>query len=153
MIWLRSKNGIAAVFAVVIASLLLLASFYNTDAEVYLFPRITAVLVALLALILVYDVISHKDQHKLMKKSLIDWKTLLPGLTVGVVYVLLLEQLGFYVCSFLAFFMICKIYGKRAMSDLNAFGYKLMVTIVFMAVLYVLFWKLLQVRTPTGIFM
>lgn len=153
MIWLRSKDGIAAVFAIVIALLLLTASFYNTDAEVYLFPRITAILISLLALILFYDVITHKNQHKLMKKSLVDWKTLLPGLVVGVIYVLLLEQLGFYVCSFLAFFSICLIYGKRAMSDLSAFSYKLVVTIVFMAVLYVLFWKLLQVRTPTGLFM
>jgi hypothetical protein len=146
-----SRERLAAFCALVIALILLTASFYGTDAEVYLFPRITAVLITVLALILSYDAYTHGGNEGKQEPALVEWKVLLPGLAVGVIYVLLLERVGFYTCSFFAYFAICMIYGKRGLFDPQAFVLKLMVTGVTMIVLYVLFWKLLNVRTPTGI--
>ncbi len=146
-----SRDRLAALYALAIGLLLLAASFYKTDAEVYLFPRITAVFIALLALTLCYDAFTRSDAGEKHESALVDWKTLLPGLIVGVIYVLLLERVGFYTCSFFAFFSICMIYGKRSLLDPRAFALKLVVTIITMLLLYGLFWKLLNVRTPTGI--
>ena len=149
---LSSRERIAALTAVVLASGLLIISFYKTDVEVYLFPRIAAVIIAILASLLVIDTLNQSPQKTLNQPNLFEWKTLLPGLGVGVVYVLSLEALGFYFCSFIAYFLICSIYGKRGIYDLKAVMFKLMVTTIFMTALYVLFWKLLHVRTPTGLF-
>ena len=146
-----SRERLAAIYALVVGLMLLVASFYGTDPEVYLFPRITAVFIAMLALILSYDAFTHGGAGDKQEPALVEWKVLLPGLAVGVVYVLLLERVGFYTCSFFAFFAICMIYGKRSLFDPRAFILKLVVTVVTMIVLYVLFWKLLNVRTPTGI--
>jgi hypothetical protein len=146
-----SKDRLAAFYALLIALLLLIASFYGTDAEVYLFPRITAIFIAVLALILSYDAFNQGAPGGERETTLVDWKTLLPGLAVGIIYVVLLERVGFYTCSFFAFFAICMIYGKRSLFDPRAFVLKLLVTTVTMIILYVLFWKLLNVRTPTGI--
>ena len=148
---LDSKERIAAVAAVIVAGLMLLASFYGTDPEVYLFPRITAGLIAVLALILSYDAFTREPGKETKEGPLIDWRSLVPGLAVGIVYVLLLERVGFYTCSFFAFFAICLIYGKRSLLHPKAFMLKLTVTVISMLVLYVLFWKLLNVRTPTGL--
>jgi len=147
----QSKDRMAAFYALVIAIVLLIASFYGTDAEVYLFPRITATFITVLALILAYDAFKQGGFSEQREIVLVDWKTLLPGLAVGIIYVLLLERVGFYTCSFFAFFAICMIYGKRSLFDPRAFVLKLLVTTVTLIVLYVLFWKLLNVRTPTGI--
>lgn len=149
---LRSRQGISALTAAFFALGLLFVSFYKTDVEVYLFPRITAILIAILASVLMFNVLRDTSEDDLHKQILVDWKILLPGLVVGVVYVLSLERLGFYFCSFIAYFVICAIYGKRGITDLKASLFKLMVTLLFMAVLYGLFWKLLHVRTPTGLF-
>jgi len=146
-----SRDRLAAFSASVVSVVFLTASFYGTDAEVYLFPRIVAVFVAVLAVILIYDAFKSPVSDDIHEAALVNWKALLPGLLVGVVYVLLLERLGFYACSFFAFFAICLIYGKRSLFDPRAFILKLSVTVATMIVLYVLFWKLLNVRTPTGI--
>lgn len=149
---LKSRSGVSAVTAVVLALGLLIVSFYKTDVEVYLFPRITAILIAILASVLLFNSLREKAGDDLLKQPLVDWKALLPGLAIGIIYILSLERLGFYFCSFIAYFLICAIYGKRGVSDLKAGVFKLAITLVFMAVLYGLFWKLLHVRTPTGIF-
>jgi hypothetical protein len=104
-----------------------------------------------LALILAYDAFKQGGYGKHRETALVDWKTLMPGLAVGIIYVLLLERVGFYTCSFFAFFAICLIYGKRSLLHPRAFILKLVVTTVTMIILYILFWKLLNVRTPTGI--
>ena len=146
-----SHDRLAAFSASVVSVIFLTASFYGTDAEVYLFPRIVAVFITMLALILIYDAFKPLVSSGTRETALVNWKVLLPGLLVGVIYILLLERLGFYSCSFLAFFAICMIYGKRSLFDPRAFILKLSVTAATMIVLYVLFWKLLNVRTPTGI--
>ncbi len=148
-----SSNMLAATYTVIASILLAFASFYKTDAEVYLFPRITAVLIAALSLILLFDAIRIKSTGGTDSQvALFGWSNLLPGLVIGLVYVLMLEKIGFYICSFLAFLMICIVYGRRNIHDPKAFLYKLMVTSIFMTILYILFWKLLHVRTPTGWF-
>lgn len=151
MNWLNSRERLSAVWAGLAAVLLLISSFFNTDAEVYLFPRIAAVCIAVLAAVLVYSNISLTPTDDQRNERIIDWSSLLPGLIAGVIYILCIEYVGFYASSFLAFCAITMLYGKRSTFDAKALFYKeVSVATVFMIVLYILFWKLLHVRTPTG---
>ena len=151
MIWFKSKDNITAFVAAIIAVLAIVTSFYNTDPEVYLFPRIAAVIIAILAAVLLVKVFLNRSNAKTMKYALINWRTLLPGLTIGLVYLFALEIIGFYVSSFLAYFSICVIYGKCEMTNRKRGIFKLIVSTIFMIVLFLLFWNLLHVRTPTGL--
>ncbi|MEB8431954.1 tripartite tricarboxylate transporter TctB family protein [Cocleimonas sp. KMM 6892] len=153
MIWFKSKEHIAALVTAGIATLALITSFYKTDAEVYLFPRIAAVIITLLAVTLIIKVIKNTAKTVNFSDSLpklIKWKTLLPGLAVGFIYLFLLEVVGFYVTSFFAYFAICVIYGRCDMTNRKRGIFKLVVSTIFMIVLFLLFWNLLHVRTPTG---
>jgi len=150
----KSKDNITAVVSTVIAILALFASFYNTDPEVYLFPRIASVIIAILAAILLLKVFlssSNSKANNATSTQLINWASLWPGLLVGFIYLVALEVIGFYVSSFIAYFALCVIYGKCEMTDLRRGIFKLGVSTIFMIVLFVLFWNLLHVRTPTGL--
>jgi len=147
----KTKETITAVIASLIAIFTLLTSFVGTDAEVYLFPRIAAVIITCLALVLIFKVVMNPNQQELITSSLINWKSLWPSLVVGIIYLICLEIVGFYVSSFVAFFVIVALYGKRHMLDPKRGIFKLGVATVFMIVLFLLFWNLLHVRTPTGL--
>ncbi len=150
MVWFKSKEHIAALVTALIALFALITSFYKTDAEVYLFPRIAAVIITILAAVLVLKVVKNSTSLGTEFPKLIKWKTLLPGLAVGAIYLFLLEIVGFYVTSFFAYFSICVIYGRCDMTDRKRGIFKLVVSTIFMIVLFLLFWNLLHVRTPTG---
>lgn len=150
MSFFKVKENITAFIAVLIAFIALLASFIGTDAEVYLFPRIAAVIIALLAAALMFKVLMNRDTEEVMTTPLINWKTLLPALVIGFIYLICLEVVGFYVSSFVTFFVLVAIYGKRHFLDPKRGVFKLVVATIFMIVLFLLFWNLLNVRTPTG---
>lgn len=174
---LKSKDTLAAFWAGIIAFILLVCAFYGTDAEVYLFPRIAAVCIALLAAILIFDAFKNRASNGIVpngivpngiapngtggepesgqqsEQKIVDWSPLLPGLIVGIIYILSIEIIGFYAGSFLAFLGITMLYGQRKALDPQAIIYKVMVATIFMAVLYLLFWNLLHVRTPSGLLM
>ena len=150
MSFFKNKENITAMIAGLIAIFTLFTSFVGTDAEVYLFPRIAAVIIAILAVILLFKVYMNRDSAEVMSSQLINWKSLWPSLIVGLIYLISLEVIGFYVSSFVAFFAIVIIYGKRHMLDPKRALFKLWVATIFMIVLFLLFWNLLHVRTPTG---
>lgn len=151
MTWFKTKDNITAFIAAFVAIIAVVTSFYNTDTEVYLFPRIAAVIITILAAILLLKAFKSHSTATEMRNSLINWRTLLPGLAVGFVYLFSLEIIGFYVSSFIAYFALCVIYGKCKMTDLKRGIFKLGISTIFMIVLFLLFWNLLHVRTPTGL--
>jgi hypothetical protein len=150
MTFFKVKENITAVISALIAIIALVTSFAGTDAEVYLFPRIAAVIIAILAASLLIKVFMNRDTEEVMTSPLINWKILWPCLVIGLVYLICLEIVGFYASSFVAFFAIVALYGKRHMLDLKRGLFKLGVATILMIVLFLLFWNLLHVRTPTG---
>ena len=150
MNFFKVKENITAFIAALIAIFTLITSFVGTDAEVYLFPRIAAIVITVLATVLLFKVYTNRDSADIMRSQLINWKSLWPSLVVGIIYLISLEVVGFYVSSFLAFFAIVALYGKRHMLDPKRGLFKLGVATLFMIVLFLLFWNLLHVRTPTG---
>ena len=145
-----NKDLWASIIAIGVAMLFAIASFWGTDAEIYLFPRIISILLVFLALMQCatnFTKMTIKDENRQVE---IAWKGLLPGLFISIAYVLALEIVGFYFSAFLAFMLFVSIYGKRAATDVKAFILKFIIGVVLISVLYGLFWHLLNVRTPTG---
>lgn len=144
-----------AVFAVLLSVMFTVAVFWNTDADVYFFPRIVSGFMLLLALVQWVGVIikTFKDKKPVdtPAASQFAWSALLPRLMVGTGYVLIIKRLGFYTSSLLAFVIITLIYGKCKALDIRALSYKIIVGLIFVAILYALFWKLLNVRIPIGV--
>lgn len=147
----RTKDSITATVSAIIAIIALVSSFYDTDPEVYLFPRIASVIIAILSAFLLFKVFINRADAIVLKEPIFKWKALWPALLIGFIYLLSLETIGFYVSSFIAYFTLCVVYGKCEMTDLKRGMFKLGVSTIFMIVLFVLFWNLLHVRTPTGL--
>ncbi len=145
-----NKELCASIIGLVVATIFTLASFYNTDPEVYLFPRIIALMLLLLAAIQMLSALKSLSDTKSNKQITIVWKGLMPGLVITIIYVLVLETIGFYVSAFIAFFLTVSVYGEREAMDKNAIILKFGIGSVLVCILYFLFWSLLNVRTPTG---
>lgn len=148
MINLKNIEQAAAVYALIAASVFAFLSFYGTDGETYLFPRIIAVVLALMSVSLLIANWSSKSDNRSDSGYFAEiW----PGMVVGLVFLLVMEDLGFYVSSFFAFLAILLLYGVRPITDIKALIMKSSAALAFMAILYFLFWNGLNVRTPTGI--
>lgn len=155
MITLNLKNPelTTAFYSLAVSGLFGFLSFYDTDAETYLFPRIIAIALFGFSVILL---ISNLQTSQASQKSNADegkdgsFLKILPGLVIGLIYLSLMDTVGFYTSSFFVFLSFLLLYGKREMIDPKAFVKKVAVSVGFVFVLYLLFWQGLHVRTPTG---
>ncbi|MCP4765435.1 MAG: tripartite tricarboxylate transporter TctB family protein [Gammaproteobacteria bacterium] len=148
MINLKNTEHASAFGALIVAGVFAFLSYYNTDAETYLFPRIIAVVLALMAIALFITNSTSRDDNR---ESSGYFAAVWPGMLVGLAFLLVMEDLGFYVSSFLAFLAILVFYGERPVTDIKALIPKSLTALGFMVILYLLFWQGLNVRTPTGI--
>jgi len=150
---LNNPELASAFYSFIVAGLFSFLSFYDTNAESYLFPRIIAItLMGFSVILLIINLqasqalarvdTNHNKDNQFFK--------ILPGLIIGIIYMTLMDIVGFYTCSFLVFLSFLLLYGKRAMLDPKAFVKKTAVSVAFVFVLYLLFWQGLHVRTPTG---
>ena len=151
MINLKNSEQTSALYALAVSAIFAFLSFYDTDAENYLFPRIIAIALAILSVALF---ISNSASSSDTVKSSAGggyFKDVWPGLLIGLIFLLFMEDLGFYISSFFAFLAILLAYGNRPFADLKALMKKSAVSAAFMFILYLLFWNGLHVRTPTGL--
>jgi hypothetical protein len=149
MINLKNSEHVSALVALIAAILFAFASFYDTDAETYLFPRIIAVVLAILSLTLF---VSDWAESETEDRSRAFLRHVWPGLLIGLVYLLVMESLGFYLSSWLAFLAVILAYGgEQPILQPKTVLTKAAVSAGFMVILYLLFWNGLNVRTPTGI--
>lgn len=150
MISLKNSEQVTSIYAALVALVFTLLSFYNTDAETYLFPRIIAVALLSLSIILLISNWVAKSETDDNAGGHRYFRDLLPGLVIGLLFTMALETVGFYTSSFFAFLALLSVYGKRRALDPKALVKKLVISLAFMMVLYLLFWVGLHVRTPTG---
>ena len=151
MINLKNSEQSSAVYALIVSAVFTFLSFYDTDTETYLFPRIIAVVLAILSVVLfITNSASSSNTHESAGGGGY-FSDIWPGLVVGLIFLLVMEDLGFYVSSFLAFLAILILYGNRPLTDIKALATKSAVSLAFMFILYLLFWNGLHVRTPTGL--
>jgi hypothetical protein len=126
-------------------------SYTQTPAEAFLFPRLIATAFVVLALwTFVSEVLgSVNDNEGLSLQLLIG---LAPGLAVMLVYVFwAAKTLGFYTATAIAFFILLSLYDPAPHTSPKSWLKRVVITAGFMAVMYALFAKLLNVYTPREI--
>ncbi len=120
-----------ATLSCIVASLVTLiyaiASFYPQDAEVFLFPRIIAVLMAVLCVILWVNTITSAGSDEPKRAPM--FSGVLPGMGIGLVYLLVMETVGFYTSSLLAFTAIAVVYSGEKQIEVKSLLKKIIIAI------------------------
>ena len=137
------KNIASVLVAISLSILLVVASFSGGNSEAYLFPRIITSIMLFLSLLLL---IQHfYEKNHLIKK--INIAKLTPFFILIIIFILLGENLGFYLCASLMFLTICYFYYPEK-KDMKKILFFLLIGATFMMAIYFLFTFLLKVQVP-----
>ena len=137
------KNIATVLVAISLSILLVVASFSGGNSEAYLFPRIITSTMLVLSLILLIQHFYEKN-HPIKK---INIAKLAPFFTLIIIFILLGENLGFYLCASLMFLTICYFYYPEK-KDVKKVLFFLLIGALFMMAIYFLFTFLLKVQVP-----
>ena len=137
------KNIATVLVAISLSILLVVASFSGGNPEAYLFPRIITSTMFALSLILLIQHFYEKN-HPIKK---INIAKLAPFFTLIIIFILLGENLGFYLCASLMFLTICYFYYPEK-KDVKKVLFFLLIGAAFMMAIYFLFTFLLKVQVP-----
>ena len=137
------KNIASVLVAISLSILLVVASFSGGNPEAYLFPRIITSTMLALSLILLIQHFYEKN-HPIKK---INIAKLAPFFTLIIIFILLGENLGFYLCASLMFLTICYFYYPEK-KDMKKIFFFLIIGATFMMAIYFLFTFLLKVQVP-----
>ena len=137
------KNIVSVLVAISLSILLVVASFSGGHSEAYLFPRIITSIMLVLSLLLLIQHFYGKNHPK----KTINIAKLAPFFILIIIFVLLGENLGFYLCASLMFLTICYFYYPEK-KDLKKVLFFLLICAAFMMAMYFLFTFLLKVQVP-----
>jgi len=137
------KNIATVLVAISLSILLVVASFSGGNPEAYLFPRIITSTMLALSLILLIQHFYEKN-HPIKKINIVK---LAPFFTLIIIFILLGENLGFYLCASLMFLTICYFYYPEK-KDMKKILFFLLICALFMTAIYFLFTFLLKVQVP-----
>ena len=137
------KNIVSVLVAISLSILLVVASFSGGHSEAYLFPRIiTSIMLVLSVLLLIQHFYGKNHPIKTINIA-----KLAPFFILIIIFVLLGENLGFYLCASLMFLTICYFYYPEK-RDLKKVLFFLLICAAFMMTMYFLFTFLLKVQVP-----
>ena len=137
------KNIATVLVAISLSILLVVASFSGGNPEAYLFPRIITSIMLFLSLLLLIQHFYEKD-HPIKK---INIAKLTPFFILIIIFIILGENLGFYLCASLMFLTICYFYYPEK-KDVKKVLFFLLIGAAFMTAIYFLFTFLLKVQVP-----
>ena len=137
------KNIASVLVAISLSILLVVASFSGGHTEAYFFPRIITSIMLFLSLLLLIQHFYEKN-HPIKK---INIAKLTPFFTLIIIFILLGENLGFYLCASLMFLTICYFYYPEK-KDVKKVLFFLLIGAAFMMAIYFLFTFLLKVQVP-----
>ena len=148
----RIQHLVPSTVILVLAATVAFLSFTREPAAAFLFPRLVSVVMLSLAL---WNFL--RAARGLSKVgtgiNAAQLKAILPGLVVLAVFIFFAAKyLGFYVASFAAFFVMFSIYDPDSHASVKVWGKRIVITFLFMLVIYGLFSMLLKVQTPRGLF-
>ena len=147
-----TQHRITSFAILCVALLVAYVSFTGEPVEAFLFPRIIATVMALLA---IWNFVRAMMGASKVGEG-VSWalaRTIAPGVLVILLFIFVLAKwLGFYVASFVAFVAIFALYDPASHASFGAWFKRLVTAFLFMAVIYGLFNLLLQVQTPRGLF-
>ena len=137
------KNIASVLVAISLSILLVVASFSGGHPEAYFFPRIITSIMLFLSLLLLIQHFYGKN-HPIKK---INIAKLTPFFILIIIFILLGENLGFYLCASLMFLTICYFYYPEK-KDVKKVLFFLLIGAAFMMAVYFLFTFLLKVQVP-----
>ena len=137
------KNIASVLVAISLSILLVVASFSGGHSEAYFFPRIITSIMFFLSLLLLIQHFYEKN-HPIKK---INIAKLTPFFILIIIFILLGENLGFYLCASLMFLTICYFYFPEK-KDMKKVLFFLLIGAAFMIAIYFLFTFLLKVQVP-----
>lgn len=127
-------------------------SFTQEPAAAFVFPRLIAVVFAVLAIWTFVKALLGRTKVG-QGLSGLEMRNLLPGLVVTLVYAFwAAKELGFYTATALAFFILLTLYDPAPHGEPQTWIKRVLITVGFMAVMYGLFALVLNVFTPREIF-
>ena len=143
------ENLVAGISATVISVIVLAAVFLSGSGEAFFFPRLLAVLMTLLSLMVLWGGLRRlRSIGRQADSQAIEWHNIAAGIAVMAGYLLVLEKIGFYVSSFLAFALIVFVYMPQR--DRRTAVTFVTVSVGFTGLVYLVFEHMLQVITPGG---
>ena len=137
------KNIASVLVAISLSILLVVASFSGGHPDAYFFPRIITSIMLFLSLLLLIQHFYGKN-HPIKK---INIAKLTPFFILIIIFILLGENLGFYLCASLMFLTICYFYYPEK-KDMKKILFFLLIGAAFMMAIYFLFTFLLKVQVP-----
>ena len=121
------------------------------DSEAYLFPRVIAMVMAILGLtILSSNFIRRKKSKPVSEKSKIAWLRIIPVIALFIVYPWAIEVIGFYSAGIVVFLVIVWNYAPEAFA-MDVAIRRIVITAIFFVAVFATFSLLLNVQTPRGI--
>ena len=147
----RLQQTVPSGLVLLLAIWITVASFNVDDPGPYLFPRIIAVAMLVLALISFQRAFRGKSRTG-VGLDLEVLRNLAPGVAIMLVYVVFAaEFLGFYLGSFVAFLMLYALYDPQGHGEAQSWVRRVIISAGFIPVMYLLFALVLKVQTPRGI--
>jgi len=137
------KNITSVLVAISLSILLVVASFSGGHSEAYRFPRIITSIMLFLSLLLLIQHFYGKNHPK----KTINIAKLAPFFILIIIFILLGENLGFYLCASLMFLTICYFYYPER-KNMKKILFFLLICAAFMTAIYFLFTFLLKVQVP-----
>ena len=137
------KNIASVLVAISLSILLVVASFSGGHPDAYFFPRIITSIMLFLSLLLLIQHFYEKN-HPIKK---INIAKLTPFFILIIIFILLGENLGFYLCASLMFLTISYFYYPEK-KDMKKILFFLLIGTAFMMAIYFLFTFLLKVQVP-----
>ena len=137
------KNIASVLVAISLSILLVVASFSGGHPEAYFFPRVITSIMLFLSLLLLIQHFYGKN-HPIKK---INITKLTPFFILIIIFIILGENLGFYLCASLMFLTICYFYYPEK-KDVKKVLFFLLIGAAFMMAIYFLFTFLLKVQVP-----
>ena len=148
----RTQHIIASGLVAAVGITVAYVSYTQEPAAAFLFPRLISTVFIVLALWTFGKAgLGHpKVGNGLDRRSMMN---ILPGLIVALIFVYwAAKQLGFYTASTATFFILLSLYDPASHNEVKSWIKRVIITAGFLAVMYGLFAKLLNVFTPREIF-
>lgn len=143
------RHSLTAIVTLLAAVALMIISF-SPEGSGYKFPQLVSVAMVVIAAILALLALVPKKPITKANEESVPWGTIWPVLLILAGFLLVMEWLGFFATSFIAFFLLVMTYSPERMCWRHAIKGGL-ISAVFMGVLYLIFVSLLSVQAPQGV--
>lgn len=147
-----AEHRIASAFILILSVWVTYVSFTQEPSGAFLFPRIISVVMFGLAtwnFLRAVTGVSKVGEGVSLQLA----KTIAPGIAIMLVFVFFLAKfLGFYTSSLLTFIAVYAVYDPASHLKIQSWIKRIVIAVIFMAVIYGLFNIVLKVQTPRGIF-